>query len=43
MTRITALHMKTSTHLWLYRAEFFLEKEMFQTKVVEKIKTYILC
>jgi hypothetical protein len=24
-------------------AQFFLEREMLQTKVVEKIKTYILC
>jgi uncharacterized protein (UPF0305 family) len=34
--------MKTCVHLW-YLAEFFLEWEMFQTKVVEKIKTRILC
>jgi len=26
-----------------YIAEFFLQREMFQTKVVEKIKTHILC
>jgi hypothetical protein len=26
-----------------YLAEFFLELEMFQTKVVKKIKTHILC
>jgi hypothetical protein len=31
--------MKTYVHLWLYLAEFFLEWEMFQTNVVEKIKT----
>ena len=31
--------MKTYAHLW-YFAEFFLEWEMFQTEVVEKI---ILC
>jgi hypothetical protein len=24
-------------------AQFFLEREMFQTKVVEEIKTHILC
>jgi hypothetical protein len=29
--------------LWKYRAKFFLEWEMFRTKVVEKIKTHILC
>jgi len=33
--------MKTNTHLW-YLAEFFLEWDMFQTKVAEKIKTRIL-
>ena len=26
-----------------YLAEFFIEFEMFQTKVIEKIKTHILC
>ena len=35
--------MKTFSHLWRYFAKFFLEWEMFQIKVVEKIKTYILC
>ena len=35
--------MKTDIRLWSYLAEFFLEWEMFQTKVVEKIKTHILC
>jgi hypothetical protein len=34
--------MKTCVHLWKYLAEFFLEWEMFQTKVVEEIKTHIL-
>jgi hypothetical protein len=33
--------MKTFSHLWEYLAEFFLEWEMFETKVVEKIKTHI--
>jgi hypothetical protein len=33
--------MKTYVHL--YVAEFFLEWEMFQTNVVEKIKAHILC
>jgi hypothetical protein len=28
--------------LW-YLAEFFLEWEMFETKVVEKVKTHISC
>ena len=35
--------MKTFSHLWQYLAEFFLEWEMFQIKVVKKIKTRILC
>ena len=28
---------------WLHLAQFFLKWEMFQTKIVEKIKTHILC
>ena len=35
--------MKIFRHLWQYVAEFFLELEMFQIKVVEKIRTHILC
>ena len=35
--------MKTNIHFWSYLAQFFSEWEMFQTKVVEKIKTHILC
>jgi hypothetical protein len=35
--------MKTSSHLRQYLAELFLELEMFQIKVAEKIKTRILC
>ena len=34
--------MKMCSHLWQYLAEFILEWEMFQIKVVEKIKTHIL-
>jgi len=33
--------MKANKHLWLYLAEFFLQWEMFQANVVEKIKTHI--
>ena len=33
----------TNIHFWSYFSEFYLEREMFQTKVVEKIKTHILC
>jgi len=35
--------MNTDIHFWSYLAQFVLEWEMFQTKVVEKIKTHILC
>jgi hypothetical protein len=34
--------MNTYVYLWYYLAESFLEWDMFQTKVVEKIKTHIL-
>jgi hypothetical protein len=34
--------MKTYVHLW-YLTQLFLEWEIFQIKVVEKIKTHILC
>jgi hypothetical protein len=43
LTTITVLYMKTYVHLWQYLAQFSLEWEMFQIKVVEKIKTHILC
>ena len=36
------LYMITYVHLWQYLAVFFIEWEMFQVKVVEKIKTHIL-
>jgi hypothetical protein len=35
--------VKTSIHYLSYLANFFLEGEIFQTKVVEKIRTHILC
>jgi hypothetical protein len=35
--------MNIYVHLWKYIADFLLEWEMFQIKVVEKIKTHILC
>ena len=34
--------MKTNTHFLSYLAQFFLEWEMFQTKVVQNITTHIL-
>ena len=36
-------YMKTNIHFWSFIFHFFIEWEMFQTKVVEKIKTHILC
>ena len=35
--------MTTFPRLWQYLAEFFLEWELFQVKVIVKIKTHILC
>jgi len=35
--------MKTNIHFSSYFTQFFLTREMFQTKVVEKIKTHISC
>ena len=35
--------MMVTIHFLSYLAHFFLEWEMFQTKVAEKIKTHILC
>jgi len=35
--------MKINIHFLSYLAQFFLEWEMFQIKVVEKIKMRILC
>jgi hypothetical protein len=35
--------MKTFRHLWQYVAELFLEWEIFQMKVVAKIKAHVLC
>jgi hypothetical protein len=33
----------TDIHFWKYTAQFFVEWNILQTKVVEKIKTHILC
>jgi hypothetical protein len=35
--------METTRYFWSYFAQFFLEWEIFRTKVVEEIKTHILC
>ena len=34
--------MKTNLNFLSYLAQFFLHWELFQTKVVEKVKTHIL-
>jgi hypothetical protein len=36
------LYTKTYAHLWQELAEFFLQWEMLQTKVVEEIKTHFM-
>ena len=35
--------MKMFSHLWQYLDYFFLEWETFQIKLVQKMKTHILC
>jgi hypothetical protein len=35
--------MKTYVYLWSNFAEFLLEREIFQKKVLEKIKIHTLC
>jgi len=35
--------MKTNIHFLSYLAHFFLEWEMLETKVAEKIKAHIMC
>jgi len=39
---LTRIHVETKIHFLSHLAHFFLEWEISQTKVVEKIKTYIL-
>ena len=34
--------MKTNIYFWSYPTELFLEWEMFQTEVVEKIKAHFM-
>jgi len=34
--------MKTDIHIWSYLARFFLEWEIFQTELIEKIKTHFM-
>jgi len=40
---MAVLYMKTNIHLLSYLTHLAVEWEMHQTKVVEKIKTHILC
>jgi len=42
-TRITNTLHKDQCTVWSYFAQFAIEWELFQAKVVEKIKTRILC
>jgi hypothetical protein len=35
--------MKNTRKFWSYLAEFFLKWETFQTKILEEIKTHIVC
>jgi hypothetical protein len=37
------LRMAADIRFWSYLSEFFLRWENFQTKILEKINTYILC
>ena len=37
------LYMKVNIHFWSYLVHFFSEWEIFQTEVVEKLKTHSLC
>jgi hypothetical protein len=39
---LVLLYVKTFSHLWQYLAEFFVEWEMFQINVVQKIRTYFM-
>jgi len=34
--------MQIDIHLWFYLVQFFLEWEMFQAKVAQKIKTHFI-
>jgi len=35
--------LNTHIHFLSYLAHFFVESEMLQTKIVEKLKTHVLC
>jgi len=42
-SRFLKTYIKTDIHIGSYLTPFFVECEMFQLKVVEKIKIHILC
>jgi len=42
MTKITGTYMKTNIHFLSYLAQFVLEREMFDTEVVEIVKTHLM-
>ena len=35
--------MKMFSHWWHYLAQFFLEWKMFEIKIAEEIKVYLVC
>ena len=37
------MYIKTHIYFWSYLTNFFLEREMFQTKVVQQTKTHFSC
>ena len=43
LTRMTATVPETYVHLWQYLAQYFLDWEIFETEVLEEIKTHVLC
>jgi len=43
LSRIWVLYTQTNIHVWPHLAQFILEWEMLQTKVVDNIKTQSLC
>jgi hypothetical protein len=42
-TRLKDAYITTTIHFWSYLAQFFLKWEIFQTKVIDEIKTHISC
>ena len=42
LIKTRVLYMKTFVNLWYELSEFFLEWEIFRTKLVQKIKTHLI-